>query len=169
MRINTDLKVHGDGSFSIKDFDGDIEISGHKWDYMFVIFNKLFDNVYFYGNRRWGSANELEQILSYLVDEVLINEGINHFNILFKIKESFVYDNRKLLSILWQHYEFPSFIFLADKKNQSILVDLYKKNVALTSIINNLDDALMIYRHIELDVLWFKTTIDDANFLKLIQ
>ncbi|HVW97196.1 MAG TPA: hypothetical protein VHA56_14590 [Mucilaginibacter sp.] len=161
MIKNTDLKVHGEGNFSIRDFDGDIDIGAHKWDHLFSVFNKIFGDVYFYGVRRWAAEKELEQTLSYLIKDKLIDEGKSHFNILFKIKEGFIYDSRKLVSTLWRYYEYPSFIFLADKENQSVLVDLYTKNVFFENILTQLNDALIIYRHVELDVLWFKTNINN--------
>lgn len=159
MSFKLDIKKHTDSYFSIKDLNHDLDISEHKWSFVYDSILENVTAVYFDGNRLNYSDNELNSTINYLSEKILIDNN-DHWNILLKLKLSSVMFNRKLVSNLWSYYEYPALIFLKDELHENILIKRLENKNMLASICDTIDGAYITYQGIEYDVLWLRKSKD---------
>jgi hypothetical protein len=162
-----DVKVYSDHFASIKDFSKDLNISDIQWNGLFELLSKLFDNVYFKGSRVWVKTSEFDQTLNYLSEQMLIREK-NNWEVLFRLKNSPIQFNRRLVAQMWEWYEYPCFIFLGDRASEDLLIKSYENNKLTNDIVENLEDVLVLYRSFEQNVLWIKSSFDIKKILNSI-
>ena len=161
---NIDVKVYSSHFASIKDFAKDLSISDVLWNGLFESLTKTFDSVYFKGSRIWSKSDEFDQTLNYLSEQIFIQEK-NDSEILFRLKNSSIQSNRRLVAQMWELYEYPSFIFLGERYTEDALVKSYSDNMLHDDIIKNLEDVLILYRSFEPNVLWIKGSVDIKKIL----
>jgi len=166
--ISLDIKVYDKNFVSIKDLSNDLNISDAKWNRLFELLTKVFKGFYFFGNRIWTNSDELDQTLDYLSEEILIDQNKDHSKILFHVKESFLIYNRKLVSQVWDYYEYPCFIFLGENENEQILIQEFKNNLFYDDIVEKAEDIIIMYRSFEPDVLWIKSDINVAEIIESV-
>jgi hypothetical protein len=159
-----DVKVYGDHFASIKDSSKDLNISDIQWNGLFELLNKLFDNVYFKGSRIWSERDEFDQTLSYLSEQIFIRVK-DDSEILFRLKNSSIQSNRRLVAQMWEWYEYPCFIFLGDRPSEDLLIKSYEDNRFANDIVENLEDVLVLYRSFEQNVLWIKSSFNIKKIL----
>lgn len=158
-----DIRIHNTKEASILDRSGDITISDSRWDNLFTLLLKLFESVYFHGERKWSDDSDFINTLNYLSSEILWQQK-NYRNVLFRVNESSMNYNRRLVSSMWEFYAYPSFVFLGDRTDESILANCYEKKMTHESILQTIDNCVILVRVAELNVLWIRTNCD-INFI----
>ena len=161
-----DIKIYNENFVSIKDLSGDLNISDAKWNKFFELLTKVFEGFYFLGNRIWSNIDEYDQTLAYLSEKILIDQGKEHSEILFRLKDSSLIYNRRFASRMWDYYEYPSFVFLGSKENEQILTQGYRNKLFHDDVIERLEEIIVIYRSFEQNVLWIKGDINLAEIIK---
>jgi hypothetical protein len=161
-----EIKKYNKSFVSVRNLNKDLEISDAQWDRLFEANLKLFDNVYFNGRRIWTMGLDFDDILSYLSDATFFDKRKNESEILFRVKNSSIMYNRRLVSNMWDYYEYPSFIFLEDKSQEEALIKAYKKRTFIDDIIEKTDGLLIMYRSFEQDVIWIKGNVDVCRILE---
>lgn len=165
---STDIKFYSENFASIKDLSKDLNISDPQWNRLFDVLSNLFEGIYFLGNRNWSDNKEFDNTLNYLSEELLLDKDKQHSEILFRLKNSFVKFNRRLVSQMWDYYEFPCFIFLGDLSNEANLLQINRSKIFYDDIINNIDDILLLYRSFQQDVLWIKGNVNVKELANMI-
>ena len=77
--------------------------------------------------------------------------------------------NRRLVSQMWDYYEYPCFIFLGDKNNEQALIQKNGSNLFYDSAIENIEDVVIMYRSFEQNVLWIKGNITIKEILQSVE
>jgi len=162
-----DIKIHNENFVSIKDLSGDLNISDSKWNNLFELLIKVFEGFYFVGNRIWSNIDEYDQTLGYLSEEILIDQGEDYSEILFRLKDSSLIYNRRLASRMWDYYEYPSFVFLGSKENEQILTQGYRSKLLHDDMIERMEEIIVLYRSFEQNVLWIKGDINLTEIIKV--
>ncbi|MBW4891959.1 hypothetical protein KXQ82_19700 [Mucilaginibacter sp. HMF5004] len=152
-----DIKVHNNYSGSIKDLENEIDISESKWNFIFKTLSGKAETIYFNGRRINYRDNEIDKTIAALSNEVFIDEGTDHFELLFRLNPLDLSFNRNMVSKLWSYFEYPSFIFLNDKAEEGILVETCETQVYYDIMIKIIRGVTILYRSIEQDVLWIKS------------
>lgn len=148
-----EIKIHKDGSSSIKDTSGPINLADNKWDQLFHFCNDVFDGAYFIGYRPQFLDEEFEKTIEYVTESVFWADK-NNFRIILKLKPASLQLNRRLFSKLWFYYEFPSLVYLGDENDEIVLVTSYKDRLFHEDVLKAIPDVLVLYRLTELDVVW---------------
>jgi hypothetical protein len=154
-----DIKIHKNDRASIKDERGDVIISDVKWNSLFAFLTNLFERFYFRGDRKWVNDSEFSETIDFLSEKILINNARSKSELLFRIKTASMLQNRRLLSRMWEYYEFPAIVFLGSEQDEETLVECYKNRAFNEDILNNIESVLILHRHTEPDVLWIRTNI----------
>lgn len=163
-----EIKIHDNATASIKDLSKDLDISDIYWNNLFKSLTALFDNVYFLGFRCWVREEDLDKTIEYLSEEILVDKGNGHADILFRLKISCLMRNRRLVSKMWDYYEFPGFVFLGDSEDEDRLLWAYKNHMFAKEIAEQVDNILIMHREAEFDVLWIHSNIDLKKIMSFL-
>jgi hypothetical protein len=160
---NLNINKYDSYNASIKLPGNDLDISDVRLTRLFDSL-KIFENVYFIGNRAYFSDDQVDQTIDFLSEEVFIKNTSKSFRLFCRLKPvSFNY-NRKLLNKLWQYYEFPAFIFLGDKVDESDLITAYNTSTFHDDLVKNVDNLVILFRLAEQNVIWIKGNVNLSVF-----
>ncbi|GAB3931292.1 hypothetical protein [Mucilaginibacter myungsuensis] len=152
-----DIRIHERAKCSIQDLTKDLDINDLKWDGLFKFLNETFEVSYFWGYREWLPEDKIEKTSDGLFDHIEIDE---QHKLLGTLKEVVFLFNRRQLSELWECYEYPAVVFLAEIANEQELFDQCRSSHYLSDLVANIPDVVILYRSFELDVLWIETNIN---------
>ncbi|WP_199142070.1 hypothetical protein, partial [Pedobacter sp. ASV12] len=148
MKNNMDLVLHNRGVISIKDIDGDLNISQPKWDFLI---NLLIDysECTFFSGLRLNYDDNIEKNIDYLAEEILINKDEDFEMVLLKINERNIRIHRGLLECVWKQYQNPYIIFLNNSNNVDILVNTIREKRFYNDFLRAIEGLCIIYQEYE--------------------
>jgi hypothetical protein len=155
-----DFKVHRTNFVSIKDMTHDLDISEGKWDVIFDALVEKAESIYFYGTRRWVEGADFEDLALSLGEECMIDEGVDHWRLLFRLKPIATMFHRKSLAKLWPCYEYPSIVFLQNKNEEMRLVSMLLGERYFSDIVKVIDGVVFAHQSFEPNVLWIECSSD---------
>jgi hypothetical protein len=164
-----DFKFHNYNELSIKDLNGDVNLSEQKWNKLIEYFSKNTFCTYFKGYRINYVDTGFFETINLIGEDILIDEGKDHFRLLLRLKPTVFIFNRILLHKFWLYYEFPSIIFLEDETQESILVETIENGWYNEDIIKNVPGTTIFYLGFELNVLWVKSNTDLNLIIPLLK
>jgi hypothetical protein len=156
---NFDLFEYSDNRISIKDLQGDLDLSNDKWNFIFELILQKTENYYFLGER----IEYFDKDFSSLVDETsicLYQLEPDMGKILINLKPATVVINRRKLLKLWMQYEFAAVLFCGQRTEQSELMRLCKGIASYEEIAGSIENIYLIHKSHELDVLWLIKSFD---------
>lgn len=152
-----EIKNHQNGLASIKD-SSDVNISNSKWDFIFLdpVLNDC--KIYFIGWRldfvyKNEINNKLESLIEDLSCKVFIDKD-NHMKLCLRAREL----DRKILSVLWRFYEYPSLIFLKNESDEAKLINEFETKIKKIKLTNGF--CHLYKMDPESDVIWIDSTND---------
>ncbi|WP_336720302.1 hypothetical protein [Paraflavisolibacter sp. H34] len=139
---------------SVRDLQEDLDIRHQKWDFLFDFMTNKTTDYYFLGHRLNFKDKDFESTIDFLTGKVLDNA--NYHEVLLKLKPTAFMFNRRLVSELWWYYEYPALIFLTSDENENELTKLYYRKIEFEELAVTLENAYIIHRSFQPDVLWIK-------------
>ena len=163
MRDNSlEAYTHNANQISIKDNAGDISIEDSKWDFLFQCILRNTNHFYFLGERLEYHSSNLHNILRQ-VSEKDINISADYFKVFLKLKPANVMINRKQLSELWVHYEYPAIILTGDQTEEDTLIKMNENPIPYIEIAGSLKAIYLLHKNFEPDVIWIEKSWDMPN------
>jgi hypothetical protein len=80
-----DIAIYNNYQVSIKDLSHDLDISEFKWNDLISVLEKTFERIYFYGYRDNYVDEHFRQTVSYLSEEIFIDESKHQLKLMFKL------------------------------------------------------------------------------------
>jgi hypothetical protein len=154
-----DIYHYSNNKISIKDLEGEIDISQRKWDCFFDFILQNTSSVYFWGARLEYMSVGLRNSIDLLVDQNIQEIDKDFFRATFKVKDSCILLGRGLINDVWKHYEYPSIIFL---KKELGVNDFRRLSNAkyYVDIFEFIEGMYLVYKNFEPDVLWVEKTME---------
>ncbi len=164
MKNNLDVAIYNRNHLSIKDLDNELDIGNSKWDFIFDFILANSENFYFLGMRLEYFDHDLINLVDDLC-ELPISIDKKYFCILIKIKAANLEINRKRLSNLWVRYEYPAIVFRVNSYAETELIRLFNNRATFEEIIGSIENAYLIHKDVEQNVLWVRKS-DNAPEMK---
>lgn len=154
-----DIIRQNENLISIMDMVSDLNISDHKWDFIFDYLVERTNTAYFEGFRKWVRDPDNLKIIDTVSEKVLVVKDEGHV-ILIKLKWSTVMLNRAMLNTLWEMYEYTRLIFLVMEENESKLIPITAHLPGRIAQHTSLQGIYVVERKSAPDVLWLSKSPD---------